>query len=132
MSQQNRESLRRSVDAFNRGDLEAWLDTIHPDVSFAPISASIEGVYRGHAGIRAWFADNRDGFETFRVDYADVHDLADERLLVIGTIHLRARESGIETDVPTAALATYSDGLLIHWKDYGDPAAAFEAAGMRE
>jgi ketosteroid isomerase-like protein len=130
MPHQNTETLRRQVDAFNRGDLEAWLITIHPSVTFAPISASIEGVYEGHEGLRLWFADNRESFESFRVSHTDVRDLGDDRLLAIGTIHLRARGSGIETDVPTAAIATWRDGMLIDWKDYGDPDEATVAAGL--
>ena len=60
MSQENVELFRRSLDAFNRGDVEAWLATIHPDVTFAPIRASVEGAYRGHAGIRRFFAENQE------------------------------------------------------------------------
>jgi ketosteroid isomerase-like protein len=132
MSEEHVEMFRRGVDAFNRGDVEAWLEIMHPDVSFAPISSPLEGIYRGHSGIRRWLADNRKSFETFRVNYADIRDLGDKRLLVIGTIHLRTRESGIETDVPTAAIATWREGLEIHWKDYGDPEKALEAAGLQE
>ena len=132
MSQENVEMFRRNVEAFNRGDVEAWLETYHPDASFAPISAPIAGVYRRHAGLRRWFADNRESFETFSVAFTDIRDLGDDRLLVIGTIHLRARGSGIETNVPTAAIATWREGLLIDWKDYGDPAMALEAVGLRE
>ena len=132
MSRQNIEMFRRNVEAFNRGDEEAWLEAYHPDATFAPISTPIAGVYRRHAGLRRWFADNRESFETFLVAFADIRDLGDDRLLVIGTIHLRARGSGIETDVPTAAIATWREGLLIDWKDYGDPAMAIEAAGLRE
>src|SRR5436190_22886172 len=124
---QNAEMLRAEVAAFNRGDFEAWLETIHPDVRFAPISASIEGAYQGHEGLRRWFADNRESFEFFRVEHTDIRDLGDDRLLAIGTIHLRARGSGIETEVSTAAIATWRDGLLIDWKDYGDPGKALEA-----
>ena len=51
---------------------------------------------------------------------------------MIGTLHLRARGSGIETDVPTAAIATERDGLLIDWRDYGDSKKALEAAGLSE
>ena len=124
------ELFRRNVDAFNRGDIEAWLETYHPEASFAPISAEIAGVYRGHAGIRRWLADNRETFETFRVNFPDIRDLGDDRLLVIGTIHLRAQRGGVETDITTAAIATWRDGLLIGWKDYGDPQKAIEAAGL--
>jgi ketosteroid isomerase-like protein len=132
MSKENVELFRRSLDAFNRGDLEAWLASIHPDVSFAPIRAPIEGVYEGHAGIRRFFADNQESFDSFRLNYTDIRDIGNDRLLVIGTLHLRARESGIETDVPTAAIATARDGLLIRWKDYGDSQKALEAAGLSE
>jgi hypothetical protein len=111
--------------------VEGWLETYHPDASFSPISAPIAGVYRRHAGLRRWFADNRESFETFFVDFTDIRDLG-ARLLVIGTIHLRARGSGIETDVPTAAVATWREGLRIEWKDYGDPAMALEAVRLRE
>ena len=132
MSQENVERFRRNVEAFNRGDVEAWLDTYHPEASFAPISAPVAGVYRGRKGIRRWLADNRETFKSFVVAYTDIRDLGDDRLLVIGAIHLRARGSGIETNVPTAAIATWHEGLLIDWKDYGDPAMALDAAGLRE
>ena|SRR5215204_652109 len=132
MSQENVKLFRSSLDAFNRGDVDAWLATIHPDVTFVPRRASVEGAYRGHAGIRRFFADNRETFESFQLDYTDIRDLGDGRLLVSGTLHLRARGSGIETNVPTAAIATEREGLLIHWKDYGDLEKALEAAGLRE
>lgn len=132
MSREELETLRIQVSAFNRGDLEAWLGTIHTDVSFAPISASIEGAYRGHDGLRRWFTDNRESFDSFQVRHTDVRDLGSDRLLAIGVIHLRAKQSGIETEVPTAAIATWRDGLLIDWKDYGDPGKALKAAGIEE
>lgn len=132
MSESNVQRFLENVAAFNRGDVEAWLATYDVDASFAPISAPIAGVYRGHAGIRRWLADNRESFETFSVDYTDIRDLRDDRLLVIGTIHLRARGSGIDTDLPTAAIATWRDGLLIDWRDYGDRKQALEAAGLSE
>jgi ketosteroid isomerase-like protein len=132
MSEENVEAFRRSVEAFNRGDLEAWLATIHPDVSFAPIRSSVEGTYRGHAGVRRFFAENRETFELFHLNYTDIRDLGDGRLLVIGTLHLRTRGSEIETDVPTAAIATEREGLLLDWKDYGDSIEALAAAGLSE
>jgi ketosteroid isomerase-like protein len=132
MSQENIEALRQGLDAFNRGDLEAWIGYIHPDVIFEPIRSQIEGAYRGHAGIRRFFEDTRESFESFRLNVTDIRDLGHERVLAIGTLHLRAPGSGIETDLPIAAIATSRGGLLIHWKDYGDRAKALEAAGLRE
>jgi ketosteroid isomerase-like protein len=132
MSQENVESFRRGVDAINRRDVDACLETMHPDVSFAPIRSQIEGVYRGHAGVRRWFADNVESFESFRVNPTETRDLGGDRLLMIGVLHLRARESGIETDLATAGIAAHRDGLLIDWKDYGDRQKALQAAGLKD
>src|SRR5512132_2915911 len=129
MSEENVESFSRVIDAINRRDVEACLETLQPEVSFAPM---IEGVYRGHAGVRRWFADSVESFESFRVNPNESRDLGDNRLLMIGTLHLRARGSGIETDLATAGIAVHRDGLLLDWKDYGDSQKVLEAAGLSE
>ena len=87
-------SRPEGVDALNKGDVDACLETMDPDVSFAPIRSQIEGVYRGHAGVRRWFADNIESFESFRVNPTETRDLGGDRLLMIGVLHLRARGSG--------------------------------------
>ncbi len=68
-------------------------------------------------------------FEVFRISYTDVRDLGD-RVLAIGSIRMRARESGVETDVPTASVAEYRNGLLWRYKDYGNARHALQAAGL--
>ena len=40
--------------------------------------------------------------------------------------------SGVDTRIPTAAIAEYRDGLLWRYKDYGESRLALEAAGLRE
>jgi ketosteroid isomerase-like protein len=126
------ETFRRGVDAFNRGDLGTWIATMHPNVTFEPMRSRLEGAYRGHAGVRRFFLDNAESFESYALKYSDVRDLGEDRLLAIGTFHLRATMGGLETEVPTAAVATFLDGLLVHWKGYGDPKKALEAAGLSE
>jgi hypothetical protein len=53
-------------------------------------------------------------------------------VLAIGTQHIRARQSNVETDVPTAGIASYRDGRLIRWQDFGDRRKAVKAAGLSE
>jgi ketosteroid isomerase-like protein len=133
MSQENVEIFRRGTDALERGGFDDALieEIIDPDVIFEPLRAPVSGTYRGHEGIRQFIADTAESFDVFRFDRSDVRDLGD-RVLAIGTLHIRAREGGIETDVPTAGIATYRDGRLIHWKDYGDKSQALQAAGLSE
>jgi ketosteroid isomerase-like protein len=133
MSEENVEAFRRGTDALERGTVDAALldELIDPDVIFEPLRAPMSGTYRGHDGIRQFIADTAESFDVFRFDRADIRDLGD-RVLAIGTLHIRARQGGVETDVPTAGIATYRDGRLIHWKDFGDRMKALEAAGLRE
>jgi len=133
MSQENVEAFRRGTDALERGTVDTALldELIDPDVIFEPLRAPMSGTYRGHDGIRQFIADTAESFDVFRFDRSDIRDLGD-RVLAIGTLHIRARQGGVETDVPTAGIATYRDGRLIHWKDFGDRGQALKAAGLRE
>jgi hypothetical protein len=78
------------------------------------------------------FVDNRETFEAFRIEFTGIRSLDEDWLLAIGILHVRARGSGIETDLPTAGIRTERNGLMIDWKDYGDPAKALDAAGLSE
>ena len=133
MSEENVELFRRGTDALERGGFDDALieEIIHPDVIFEPLRAPVSGTYRGHEGIRRFITDTAESFDVFRFDRADIRDLGD-RVLAIGTLHIRARQGRVETDVPTAGIATYRDGRLIHWKDFGDKGKALEAAGLSE
>jgi uncharacterized protein len=131
MSEENVELFRRGTDALERGDVALVEELVDPDVIFEPLRAPVSGTYRGHEGIRQFIADTAESFDIFRFDRPEIRDLGD-RVLAIGTLHIRAREGGIETDVPTAGIATYRNGRLIHWKDFGDRRKALDAAGLSE
>ena len=131
MSQENVDAFRRNADAISRGDGEAILVTIHPEAVIEPLRAATEGAYVGHEGARRFFVDTVETFEVFQLAYTDVRDLGD-RVLGIGSIRVRGKGSGVEADVPTAAVAEYRDGLLWRFKDYGEARLALEAVGLRE
>jgi hypothetical protein len=48
----------------------------------------------------------------------------------MGSIRVRGRGSGVETEVPSAIIARFRDGRMIEFKDYGEHAAALRAAGL--
>jgi ketosteroid isomerase-like protein len=119
-----------NMAAFNAGDVDAVLQQTDPEMVWEPLRASMQGAYIGRDGMRAFMADNVESFEKFRVLVEETRDLGDGRVLVFGTIHILARGSGIETDVPMAGIAEFRDGLGTRWKDYGERAKALEAAGL--
>jgi len=129
MSQEMVDIFRRGTEAINAGGLE--IESIHPEVVFEPLRSRTEGAFVGHEGMYRFMADTEDMFEVFHASYPEVRDLGD-RVLAIGSIRMRGRVSGVETDVPTAVVAEFRDGLLWRFKDYGDARSALRAAGVRE
>lgn len=121
--------MRQAIAALNRGDIAAVLAVVADDVVLIPLRAATEGAYHGHAGVRAWFADTAETFELFRWDIGELRDLGD-RVLAIGKVHIRARGSGIETDITSAGIATFREGKMVRWEDFGDAKRAAEAAGL--
>jgi ketosteroid isomerase-like protein len=132
MSEENVEVVRKLIDAVNEGNVEAAVETFDPEAVFEPLRASVQGTYRGQAGIRDWLADTRENFAAFRLDITDIRDLGDNGVLSAGSLHVQGQGSGVETDVPTAAIATLRNGKVVSLKDYGDRRKALEAAGLSE
>jgi SnoaL-like domain len=131
MSQENVDVFLKGADAMCRRDEGAIPETVHPEMVFEPRRAETEGAFVGHEGMRRFLADTAETFEVFQLQFADVRDLGD-RVLAIGSLHVRGRGSGVETDIPIAIVAEYRDGLLWRYKDYGEARSALEAAGLRE
>ena len=65
MSQENVEIVRGGYEAFARGDVDAVLELLHPDVDWRPAIAPILGVetVRGREAVRRFLT--RDLFEGF-------------------------------------------------------------------
>jgi ketosteroid isomerase-like protein len=130
MTPEHIQAFLRGVDAINRLDATAVLALTHEDGVFEPMRAQTEGAFLGADGMRRFLADTAETFELFKASYPDVRDLGDERLLAIGTIRMRGRESGVETDVLSAAIVEFRDGRMWRYKDYGDTRLAMQMAGV--
>ena len=132
ISKQNVELVRRSIDEWNRGEISEMSLHLHyhPDVEFLPRRSATEGVYRGIAGIDRFIADTQEVFEKFEFRY-ELVDLG-ERVLAAGEIHVRARGSGIETDIPSGGVCEFRDGKIVRWEDFGSKDKALKAVGLSE
>ena len=129
MAGEELEAFRRGTELINAGD-PAVADEVHEDAVFEPLRAQTEGAYIGREGMLRFLTDTDETFERFEVSYTDVRDLGNGRLLAIGTIRMRGRGSGVESDVVTAAVVDFRDGLMARYRDYGDVRLATEAAGQ--
>ena len=134
MSRENVEVLRRGLEAWNRGDLEAMLEALDPEVEMTPVIAQlVEGgdvVYRGIPGARRFWEDWRIGWN-FQFGDLDLRDAGDT-VVMITQVSVTSAASGLDLDTPMAALCEFRNGRLIRMTSYLDPAEALEAVGLQE
>jgi ketosteroid isomerase-like protein len=129
MSEEYVRLTRRALEALDDGDVEAAVGVCHPEIEFLPLRAALVGAYRGHEGLREFFADTAESFELFHVEIDEVRDLGD-RVLALGALRVRTSGGGPEATTVLAAVTEFRDGLLVRVEDFGDRARAFEAAGL--
>jgi ketosteroid isomerase-like protein len=130
MSQEKIERVRATYDAYNRGDFDAAMETVHPDIEFVPPGG--QQAIRGAARVRAWMEP--DAFESQVVEPLDFR-VAGNKVLVHARTKIRGAGSGIEADFLFWAVWTYDDaGLQTRVEIYLDreEAEALEAVGLSE
>lgn len=63
MSPENVELHRRTGEAFNSRDIDAWLVFCHPEVELhSAVTVPGGALYHGHAGVRRWHRDLEEAF----------------------------------------------------------------------
>jgi ketosteroid isomerase-like protein len=135
MSQENIEVLQRAAEANNRQDYEAFLEEFDPDVEWHGIFGVMFGgeatVVRGHEGLLKYVRDLDEGFSVRDVQLSEFRDLGD-RIVVLGHVRGRGRESGVEFDSPYGGLAEFKNGKCSKYTDYLDHTQVLQAAGLQE
>jgi ketosteroid isomerase-like protein len=133
VSQANVEMARRANDAFNRRDVDAFMECVTSDIEFtAAMSGTVAGgSLRGREGIEALFADIRDTWEEHRMVIEEIRDLG-ERVLGLGRLEGRGKASGVSVDVPFAIISDLRDGKMWRSRTYLDHGEALRAAGLED
>ena len=125
--------VRRRVDAYNRGDVEAVVTDFASDFEYVP-SGTLPGgrdVHQGPEGYTRFIGWLRDEFEDARLDPNDVIDAGD-RVLASVTIRGRGRQSGAATSWDLWEVWTIRDGRVVRGQAFTGKDEALEAAGLRE
>lgn len=132
MPSSNVDVARAFTEAFNAGDMDALLACCDPEIEFHSTFAAVSGaVYRGHDGMRRWYRDLIEAWQEIRSTPEAFFDLG-EHVLVFTPIGGRGRHSGVEADVPIAAVARVRDGLLVEYRAYADREDALGYLGVTE
>jgi ketosteroid isomerase-like protein len=137
MSQKNIEIVRRIYDAAARRDSGVVLALYDPrvevDMSRAPCRDLVgKRFYRGHDGLRAFYREWNDAWETVESDVEELID-AGERVISVETTRGRGRASGVAVEVRQCGIWTIRAGKIVRveWLE-ATREEAFEAAGLSE
>ena len=131
MSQENVESVYRAFDAFNRRDLDAYLELLDPAVEFRSLLVDMENSYHGHEGIRRNWHEVLAVSPDFTLEVVEVRDLGDATLT-----KLVARGHGAGSDIPLEqalwSVARVRGEKVVSIANFATEAEALEAVGLRE
>jgi ketosteroid isomerase-like protein len=134
MSRENVEMVRKSLEAWNRGDVDAWLESAHPQIEWvSEVVRRVEGSetgYRGPSEMRR-FWDEWHSVWDVTIDVSAIRDLGDT-VLALARIRMRGEASGIDLETPVAYVFEFDEGLARRVRAYLEPQRALEAVGLRE
>ena len=125
--------VRAGLDAYQRGDMEAFLEFLDPDIEIysAPdLPNPVEAVGRD-AWLR-WIGDWLEAWESFEVEaegmepYGERHVITAMRQRGVGT------GSGVPVDLKVFYMFEIRDGVAVRYRLYGQREEALAAARQGE
>jgi uncharacterized protein len=132
MGEHDIQSLRRIYAAFSRWDIdELESDVAHDFELSLPDSLPWGGTRHGHDGVRAFATIFQDHIEGVWADPDDFLDAGD-RVIVLGLLRGRVKETGREFELGFAHVWAFSDGAAWRCRGYFDTAPIIAALEDRE
>jgi ketosteroid isomerase-like protein len=127
------ELITRMLREWNRGDVDAVLELFDADAEVRPALSTFLAsmVYRGHEGIRAWYAETNEPWAELHAEPERFID-AGERTLVIIALHARVPGGRVDVGARIAHIITIRDGKIVRLDGYDEPDNALAAEGLSQ
>lgn len=126
------EQLARLYDAWNRGNVEALVSLVHPELEFHTSGhyPDLPALYRGPEGILAFWRDFRGLWESLVIEPCR-YETVGGRGLALWRFNGVGR-GGIPVEREGGHIAAGRDGLIVDLRAYGSWGEALAAAGLGE
>ena len=132
MSQENVEIVRGAADAFNRGDVDAWLTHFDRDIVWHAFPDEPDpGPFHGHDAVRAMTARWKDVLSDFRMEAKEFID-AGEYVLMPARMLGRIRDSDAEVTVDEVYVNKCRNGKIAEVRECRTKEEALEVVGLPE
>ena len=132
---ENVELARRNWELWSTGADDEIARALAPDVEWhhqIGLGTPLEGIYRGREEVLELSRAIRESFGVTRVEVEDVRAVSPTEVLVLGTLYLEGRDSGVAVTTPFGAVTEIIDGLAVQQRFWSDQSKALEAAGLLE
>jgi ketosteroid isomerase-like protein len=132
VSPQDLEVVRSMLATLNESGVEAALDQIHPDFEgVTPPELSPEpDTYRGHEGIRRYFAGFEGVMDEVRWEADELMEAPNERVVAGIRLLTRSVATGLELELPVWQVCTVRDGKVLRIEGFAEREDALRAAGL--
>jgi ketosteroid isomerase-like protein len=132
VSRQDLELVRSMLETLNESGVEAAMDQIHPDFEgITPPELSPEpDTYRGHEGIRRYFAGFEGVMDEVRWEPDELMEAPDDRVVAGIRLVTRSVATGLELELPVWQLCTLRDGKVLRIEGFAKREDALRAAGI--
>jgi hypothetical protein len=140
MSQENVELFRAQIEGFlaagrlSGKDMLKLVDLYHSDIEWDASDVpmpDLAGFYRGRDSVMSFWQQWFAAWEALEFEY-ELMD-AGNRVVMLVDQRMRGRSTGIEVSFGKyAQVATFADGLMVHWQFFLSQPKALEAVGLSE
>jgi ketosteroid isomerase-like protein len=129
----NAQLLRSGYDAWNRGDRDAWLELLDPDIVIRTSGAfpDFAPEYRGLEGAERFWSQMLEPWEEFHIEVVRIEEEDD---IAAGDIRFRARgRGGVDVDMRFGSGIRLRDGVateLVNRRSFEDVLKALRESGV--
>jgi ketosteroid isomerase-like protein len=132
MSQENVDKARDFIDAYNRRDFDAAVESFDPEIEWVLPERQSSDSCRGPDEVKRFWEGLDETFDELRLEpqgYVDAGDRVATRL----RHHGRGKRSGLEINEELYhQVVTFRSGVMVRIEYFGEWSEALEAAGVRE
>jgi ketosteroid isomerase-like protein len=126
------ERVRTGAQAFERGDLQAVLENLDPEVEFT-ITAGMAGegrTYRGRAGARAAIRQMIGGLDGYNAHVDRLLEADDGRVVLLAVHGGYDRGLGRQVELSPGVVISARDGRAVQVEIFEEWVEALESAGL--